>query len=48
VERRATGSPSREVWDLALDEDYLHAFLRDIFEAHWQGIRFGPLIQGAA
>jgi len=48
VERKDSGAPSREYWDLPLDEDLLHAFLRDIFKNHWQGIRFGPLIQGAA
>ena len=48
VDRKADGSPSREYWELPLDEAYLHAFLRDVFENHWQGLCFGPLIQGAA
>jgi hypothetical protein len=42
------GARSREYWELPLNEDFLQAFLRDIFESHWRGIRFGPLIQGAA
>lgn len=48
VERRPDGVLSREIWELPLDQEFLHAFLRDIFETHWQGLCFGPLIQGAA
>lgn len=48
VDRKADGSPSREYWELPIDEAFLHAFLRDVFENHWQGLCFGPLIQGAA
>ena len=42
------GAVTREVWPLPVDEDFLRAFLADLFENHWQGIRFGPLIEGAA
>lgn len=46
--RAGDGSISRELWRVPTDEQVLEAFLRDIFETHWEGIRFGPLIQGAA
>ncbi len=46
--RAADGRVSREVWALPAEEPFLEAFLRDVFETHWQGIRFGPLIEGAA
>lgn len=42
------GALKREVWSLAAEEATLEAFLRDVFENHWDGIRFGPLIEGAA
>ncbi len=42
------GRKTREVWPLPLDEAFLESFLRDLFEKHWQGLVFGPLIQGAA
>lgn len=45
---REDGSLAREVWALPLEEAFLEAFLRDLFENHWSGIRFGPMIQGAA
>lgn len=48
TKRNDDGSISREIWSLPADEAFLEAFLRDIFENHWEGIRFGPLIQGAA
>lgn len=48
VERKDDGALSRECWDLPLDENFLHAFLSDVFTTHWQGLCFGPLIQGAA
>ena len=47
-ERREDGALKREVWALPLEEAFLDAFLRDVFERHWNGIRFGPMIQGAA
>ena len=48
TECREDGTLRREVWELSLEEAFLDAFLRDIFERHWVGIRFGPMIQGAA
>ncbi|MYE01347.1 MAG: hypothetical protein F4Y03_08695 [Alphaproteobacteria bacterium] len=48
IEHREDGALAREVWALPLDEAFLEAFLRDLFENHWPGIRFGPMIQGAA
>lgn len=44
----AEGRISRQVWPLPLEEKFLEAFLHDLFEQHWQGLVFGPLIQGAA
>jgi hypothetical protein len=37
-----------EVFPLPTDEASLEQLLRDLFEAHWQEITFGPIIQGAA
>ncbi|MEM8975524.1 MAG: hypothetical protein AAGD43_25960 [Pseudomonadota bacterium] len=48
VSTKDNGSIERENWSLPTEEAFLEAFLRDIFENHWEGIRFGPLIQGAA
>lgn len=46
--RAEDGTPKREIWALAPEEATLEAFLRDVFENHWDGVRFGPLIEGAA
>ena len=48
IERREDGSRKLEGWALPLEEAFLDAFLRDVFERHFEGIRFGPMIQGAA
>ncbi len=48
TEHREDGTLAREVWALPLEEAFLEAFLRDLFENHWQGIGLGPMIQGAA
>ena len=48
IVRKLDGSPQREVWALPVEEEFLESFLRDIFENHWDGIRFGPMIPGAA
>ena len=48
TEHREDGKLAREVWALPLEEEFLEAFLRDLFDNHWRGIRFGPMIQGAA
>ena len=44
----SSGRKTRELWPLPLEEAFLEAFLRELFERHWQGLVFGPLIQGAA
>ena len=44
----APGQRKREIWPLPLEEAFLEAFLRELFEAHAEGLTFGPLIQGAA
>lgn len=46
--RHPHGARAREIWALPAEEAFLDAFLRDVFENHWRGIRFGPLIEGAA
>ena len=48
TDHRPDGTLRREVWALPLDEAFLEVFLRDVFEHHWRGIRFGPMIEGAA
>ena len=45
---RENGTLMREIWALPLEEAFLEAFLRDLFEQHWPGIRLGPMIEGAA
>ena len=45
---RENGTLAREIWALPLEEAFLEAFLRDLFENHWRDIRLGPMIQGAA
>jgi hypothetical protein len=42
------GVAARQEWQLPVTQDFLVAFLTDVFETHWDGLRFGPLIQGAA
>lgn len=37
-----------EIYDLPTEESYLDELLRHIFETHWEGITFGPLIEGGA
>lgn len=48
VARGADGALTRETWALPAEEAFLDAFLRDVFENHWEGVRFGPIIEGAA
>lgn len=48
VDLKDDGTPRRQYWTVPLDEEFLHAFLGDLFEKHWQGLCFGPLIEGAA
>ena len=47
LETSTSGSVT-ELYDLPLDEEYLQELLSYIFETHWEGIVFGPLIQGGA
>lgn len=48
-ERRVDEDGARvDVFPLPCDEASLTALLRDLFEAHWDEIVFGPIIQGAA
>jgi hypothetical protein len=39
---------SVEIFPLPADERSLEALLRELFEAHWREITFGPIIEGAA
>lgn len=48
VDRNDDGSRRREIWELPLEVDLLQALLGDVFQQHWRGLCFGPLIQGAA
>ena len=43
-----SGRRTREIWPLPLEEAFLEAFLRELFDKHAEGLVFGPLIQGAA
>lgn len=36
-----------EVWPIATDENTLWMLLQDIFQGHWQQIRFGTMVPGA-
>ncbi len=42
------GVAARHEWILPDTQDFLVAFLTDVFENHWNGLRYGPLIPGAA
>ncbi|MGZ8766512.1 MAG: DUF7676 family protein [Acidimicrobiia bacterium] len=45
--RHEPGMGTLEIFALPADEASLLAVLRDVFEQHWNEIRFGVLIQGA-
>lgn len=47
-ERHEDGRLKAEVWPLSLDQDFLERLFRDLFENHWTGLTFGPMIQGGA
>jgi hypothetical protein len=47
-ERHADGRLKAEVWPLPIDEPYLSALFRDLFENHWSQLTFGPMIAGGA
>lgn len=42
------GGRTEHVWSLPVHETFLETFLRDLFENHYEGLTFGPIIQGAA
>lgn len=44
----AEGRVTAERWTAPLDQDWLEGFLRDVFETWWEGLSFGPIIEGAA
>lgn len=46
--RDADGRVTEDRWPVPLDPAWLQAFLTDIFDNHWQGLCFGPIIEGAA
>ncbi len=48
IEKSDDGRESAHFWALPLEEGLLEAFLTDVFDNHWDGIVFGPLIEGAA
>ncbi|MCG8447668.1 MAG: hypothetical protein MI753_18365 [Hyphomicrobiales bacterium] len=48
LEKNDEGTVRAHYWEMLPDEELLESFLKDIFENHWQGIVFGPLIEGAA
>lgn len=39
---------TEHVWSLPVDERFLEGFFRDLFENHYEGLTFGPIVQGAA
>lgn len=48
--RQIIDEPGRgrvEVWPIPTDEDTLWMLLQDIFQGHWQHIRFGTMVPGA-
>ncbi len=46
--RGADGRIVAETWPLPLDEAWLETLFRDLFENHWSGLTFGPMIEGGA
>lgn len=47
LEKSPTGT-AIEYYDLPAEEGYLKELLTYIFETHWEGLIFGPLIEGGA
>lgn len=47
VVERADGG-REEIYPLSTDEDYLHELIEYVFREYWQGLVFGPIIEGAA
>lgn len=48
IERHESGVGRLHVWELPVDPTLLERLLRDLFERHWRGLTFGPIVQGAA
>lgn len=48
AERHEPGVGHLHVWALPPTAELLEALLRDLFERHWRGLTFGPIVQGAA
>jgi hypothetical protein len=48
LERHEPGVGHLHVWTLPPTEVVLERLLRDLFETHWRGLTFGPIIQGSA
>jgi hypothetical protein len=48
VERHEPGVGHLHVWTVPATAELLEALLRDLFERHWRGLTFGPIVQGAA
>lgn len=49
--RRIVDDPNNgrfESWPISTDENTLWMLLKDVFEGHWEKIRFGPVVPGAA
>ncbi|MEM1139246.1 MAG: hypothetical protein AAGH45_05115 [Pseudomonadota bacterium] len=46
--RVETPGRTEHVWSLPVDEPFLEAFLRDLFETHYHELTFGPIVPGAA
>ncbi|MFB2594826.1 hypothetical protein ACEYYB_08230 [Paracoccus sp. p4-l81] len=42
------GRATEDRWPAPLDQQWLNDFLTDMFDNHWQGLCFGPIIEGAA
>lgn len=48
IPERTDGRTTAETWPLPLDPAWLETLFRDLFEHHWAGLTFGPMIQGGA
>jgi hypothetical protein len=48
IETDEGGRVTAEVWPLPRDQASLEILFRDLFEHHWEGLTFGPMIQGGA
>jgi hypothetical protein len=48
IARHEPGVGHLHVWPLVPTEALLERLLRDLFETHWRGLTFGPIVQGSA